>query len=136
MPDQVAWVMIARGWKVISSDGVEIGLIDERVGDENVDIFDGLAISTSVLGRKTTYVPSEQVGAIYEGEVHLKVTQDQVARLADFTEPPPSAIAGAEPSSDCSTTRLPAAAARRPNCPRIAASVSRGSARPAPCGAT
>ena len=90
MPDQVAWVMIARGWKVITSDGVEVGVIDERVGDENVDIFDGLAISTSVLGRKTTYVPSEQVGAIYEGEVHLKVTQDQVARLADFTEPPPS----------------------------------------------
>ena len=90
MPDQVAWVMIERGWKVITSDGVEVGSVDERVGDENVDIFDGLAISASALGRKKTYVPSEQVGAIYEGEVHLNITQEQVARLGDFTESPPS----------------------------------------------
>ena len=90
MPDQVAWVMIERGWKVITSDGVEIGSIDQRVGDENVDIFDGLAISTSLLEHRKTYVPSEQVGAIYEGEVHLKITKDQVGGLGNFTEPPPS----------------------------------------------
>ena len=90
MPNQVAWVLIDPGWKVISSDGVEIGRVEERVGDENVDIFDGLAISSSLFGFKKTYVPSEQVGEIYEGEVHLKVTKEQVAQLEQFNEPSPS----------------------------------------------
>ena len=39
------------------------------------------------------------------------------------------AIAGADPSSDWTTTMFPAADARRPNCPRIAASASFGSLR-------
>jgi hypothetical protein len=87
MADPVAWVLIERGWKVLASDGSEVGTVDERVGDENVDIFDGLSISSSGLGFGKRYVPSEQVGDIYEGEVHLKLTRAQVDRLGDYEEP-------------------------------------------------
>ena len=78
MPDPVAWTLIERGWNVVDAGGAKIGRVDEVVGDENIDIFDGLAIS----GRK--YVPSEQVGTIYEGEIHLTVRGDT---LADYTAP-------------------------------------------------
>ena len=37
------------------------------------------------------YVPSEQVGEIEEGRVHLKLSQDEVSRLAEYEEPPTSA---------------------------------------------
>ncbi len=90
MPAQVAWVLIDPGWKVVTSDGAEIGRVEERVGDENVDIFDGLAISSSMFRLKKMYVPSEQVGEIYEGVVHLKITEEQVAQLKQFNEPSPS----------------------------------------------
>jgi hypothetical protein len=79
MPDPVAWTMIERGWTVVDAAGREIGKVEEVTGDENVDIFDGLAIS----GGK--YIPSEQVGEIVEGEVRLK---PDATPPQDFTEPP------------------------------------------------
>jgi hypothetical protein len=86
MADPVAWIMIERGWKVLASDGDELGRIHEVAGDENVDIFDGVVITTSVLGPKR-YVPSEQVGEIYEGEVHVKLTNEQIEGLGAYEEP-------------------------------------------------
>lgn len=87
MPDPVAWILIERGWKVLAADGTDVGTIDDRVGDENVDIFDGLTIAGATFGSKSRYVPSEDVEAIYEGEVHLKLTPQQVERLPEYEEP-------------------------------------------------
>jgi hypothetical protein len=78
MADPVAWNMIERGWNVVDANGAEIGKVEEVTGDENADIFDGLAIS----GGK--YIPSEEVGEIVTGEVRLKTVAPQ---LQDFTEP-------------------------------------------------
>ena len=55
--DPVSWIMIEPGWNVVSSDGEDVGHVDAVTGDENADIFDGLAIATSRLG-KPRYVPS------------------------------------------------------------------------------
>lgn len=95
MPDPVAWIMIEPGWKVIASDGSEIGRIHEVAGDENVDIFDGLVVTNSILGANK-YVPSEDVGAIYDGEVHLELTKEQVERLGEYEEPSVSEQIGSE----------------------------------------
>jgi hypothetical protein len=75
--DPVSWLMIEPGWKVVDSQGQEVGSVDEVAGDSSDDIFNGLSISTSLLG-KPRYLPSEQVGTITEGRVHLKLTKDQV----------------------------------------------------------
>ncbi len=74
MPDPVSWLMIRPGWKVFAADGSEVGAVDEVAGDDDHDIFDGLAIATSAFG-KPRYVPSEQVGRIFEGEVHLTISR-------------------------------------------------------------
>ena len=84
--DPVSWFVIEPGWKVIDAQGQEVGSVDEVVGDSNDDIFNGLSISTSLLGRPF-YVPSEQVGTIVQGRVHLKLTKDQIAHLGEFKEP-------------------------------------------------
>jgi hypothetical protein len=72
VPDPVSWFLVERGWKVVGSDGAELGTVEEALGDENADIFDGLAVSIGLLD-KPRYVPAEQVGEILVGEVHLTI---------------------------------------------------------------
>jgi hypothetical protein len=88
--DPVSWFLIEPGWKVVDSAGEEIGTVDEIVGDSSDDIFNGLSISTRLLG-KPLYVPSEQVAAITEKEIRLKLSKDEVGRLGEFREPPTTA---------------------------------------------
>jgi hypothetical protein len=90
MADPVSWLMIETGWKVLASDGSEVGEVDEVTGDSSVDIFDGLAVATSAFG-KPRYVPSEQVEEITEGAVRLSLTREQVEQLAEYLEPSTSA---------------------------------------------
>ena len=90
MADPVSWLMIETGWKVVAADGTEVGEVDEVAGDSSEDIFDGLAIATSALG-KPRYVPSEQVVEIAHGVVRLSLTREQVAKLEEYLEPATSA---------------------------------------------
>ncbi len=90
MSDPVSWFLIEPGWKVLDADGAEIGSVDEIVGDSSDDIFNGLSVSTSMLGRPR-YVPSEQVGSITEGRIQLTITRDQVDKLTEYEEAPTSA---------------------------------------------
>jgi hypothetical protein len=88
--DPVSWLMIEPGWDVLAADGSKVGKVDEVAGDSSMDIFDGLAIGTSALG-KPRYVPAEQVAELTEGVVRLSLTPDEVERLGEYVEPAPSA---------------------------------------------
>src|SRR5262249_33642909 len=78
VPDPVSWMLIERGWPVVDADGRELGRVDEVLGDEDADIFNGLQILAGTLGTPT-YVPAERVGdrrgprpaAAYERRVRL-----------------------------------------------------------------
>src|SRR5205085_11084887 len=88
--DPVSWLMIQPGWKVLAADGGEVGEVDEVVGDDNEDIFNGLAIATRAFGRPR-YVPAEQVAEITEGFVRLSLAREQVEQLGEYLEPATSA---------------------------------------------
>ena len=88
-PDPVSWLVIEPGWEVIGSDGGEIGKVDEVVGDDTDDIFNGLAIVSGLRG-KARYVPSELVGEIVEGRVQLKISAASAETLGEYEEPPAS----------------------------------------------
>jgi hypothetical protein len=88
--DPVSWLLIRPGWKVVTADGSEVGAVDEVLGDDTVDIFDGLAVATSALGAPR-YVPAERVGTITDGVVHLTITHEQAGQLGEFLEPATSA---------------------------------------------
>ena len=96
MADPVSWLLIETGWKVVAADGTEVGEVDEVVGDSGADIFDGLAIATSMFG-KPRYVPSEQVAEITEEAVRLSLTPEQVEQLSEYREP--ATTAQIEPDS-------------------------------------
>ena len=70
MSDPVAWIVIEHGWEVVDAKGEHVGRVEEVVGDREEDIFNGLKVATSLLG-KAEYVPAESVGEITEGRVQL-----------------------------------------------------------------
>jgi hypothetical protein len=88
MADPVSWLQIAQGWNVVASDGVIVGTVAQVEGDKQSDIFDGLAV-TSKQPTQIRYVPGEQVGAIYPGEVTLKIASGDAGILELFHAPPP-----------------------------------------------
>jgi hypothetical protein len=90
MAASVSWLSIARGWKVMAADGSEIGEIDEVIGDENSDIFDGISIAMSALGQPR-YARADQVASIEQGSVRLSLTREQAAQLQDYLQPATSA---------------------------------------------
>ena len=85
----VSWLMIEPGWEVVAADGERVGKVAERIGDSNVDIFDGLSVSPG-LTSKNRYVPAEVVGQITQGTVQLTISASRVAREAEYHEVPPS----------------------------------------------
>jgi hypothetical protein len=87
MADPVSWLVIEPGWKVVDSNGEEVGRVEEVVGDEGLDIFDGLVIVTGLLA-KPRYTPSEQVGTIREGEVQLELSAEEARDLPEYERRP------------------------------------------------
>jgi hypothetical protein len=88
--DPVSWFLIEPGWRVYDAGGEEVGSVDEVVGDSGDDIFNGLSISTSLLGRPR-YVASEEVAAITEGRIDLRLSKAAIERLGEYEEPPTTA---------------------------------------------
>lgn len=86
MADPVAWKVVERGWAVAASDGSEVGKVDEVLGDPEADIFDGLAVGAGTVLSRPTYVPSEKVGAIEEGTVHLTIDAAAYGRLGPYDD--------------------------------------------------
>jgi hypothetical protein len=87
MADPVSWLMIEPGWRVESADGQEVGRVLEVTGDSGADIFDGLAIASSMF-KQPRYVPSEAVGEIVDGRVQLKLDRNAIEGLTEFEQPP------------------------------------------------
>jgi hypothetical protein len=87
--DPVSWLLIEPGWTIVAADGSEVGKVEEIVGDTGEDIFNGLAVSTHLLG-KPKYVPAERVRRITEGAVELDLSADAIERLDEHGLQPPS----------------------------------------------
>ena len=88
MADPVSWLQIQQGWNVVTSDGVEHRAVAQVEGDKQDDIFDGLAVESGD-PKQIRYVPGEQVGLIYPGEVTLKLASAEAATLEPFQPAPP-----------------------------------------------
>jgi len=86
LADPVSWFVVERGWAVSGSDGDKLGTVEEVLGDSSLDIFDGLAVATGVLG-KPRYVPAELVAEIVEGSIRLSIAGDEFRRLDEYEAP-------------------------------------------------
>ena len=91
MAEPTSWLMVEPGYPVAAPDGEEIGKVEEVLGDNEADIFDGLTVATGVVG-KPKYVPSELVASIDTDAVRLTIGRDDVARLDEYTPPAADAL--------------------------------------------
>ena len=80
--------MIQHGWDVHASDGEHVGVVFLVVGDENEDIFDGLAITHHGgfafhnYADRPHYVEASQVGEIDDSRrVSLLITAAEARQL-------------------------------------------------------
>jgi Uncharacterized protein conserved in bacteria (DUF2171) len=89
-PDPVSWKVIESGWEVVGAGGESLGTVHEVVGDANIDIFSGLAVSPGLL-KSSRFVPSERVEEIVDGRVTLDIDLETFERLDEFTGAPASA---------------------------------------------
>jgi hypothetical protein len=101
----VSWKAIQHGWEVRSSDGERVGVVFLVVGDENADIFDGLAITHHGgfafhnYADRPHYVEAERVGEIDDsGRVSLLLTAEDARRLP-LHDAPESAVIEPEGAS-------------------------------------
>jgi hypothetical protein len=84
MADPIAWLVLEPGHKVVTADDEELGRVEEILGDQVADIFDGLVVSTGLLG-KPTYVPAELVASIDTDAVRLSISKAQADELDEYT---------------------------------------------------
>jgi PRC-barrel domain protein len=98
---QVSWKAIERNATLVAADGSDVGKVAEVVGDSDADIFNGLVVSSGILGANR-YLPAERVTAIWPGRVEVDVTPDQIERLERYEQP----VAERWTSGDDLKTRL------------------------------
>ena len=82
-PDPASWLVIERGWKVVGRDGDELGSVEEVLGDEGKDIFNGLTVARGFFSS-ARYVPAERVAAIETGQIVVDLGVDEFERLEDY----------------------------------------------------
>jgi len=82
--------MIEPGWRVLGSDGAELGAVDQVVGDSVAGIFNGLSIVAGVFGGPR-YLEAERVAGIYQGCVEADIDAAAAEQL-----PPHEAAASVE----------------------------------------
>ncbi len=92
MAELTSWYAIEPGWDVQGRDGTTIGTVTAVVGDEDVDIFDGLRLETG--DGEELFAPGERVAEIIEGRISLD------ADMAELEAPEETAPGGVEVSRD------------------------------------
>ena len=81
-----AYEAVEPGTPVYSSDGEEIGKVTHVLADEREDVFDGIVIGEHRFGRDHRFADADDVEAIYDRGVVLKLDAAACAQL-----PKPSA---------------------------------------------
>jgi hypothetical protein len=81
--DPVSWLLIEEGWEVADRDDERFGRVERVLGDEEKDIFDGLAVATGLFGRPR-YLPAERVGTIVEGRVGTDLAPGEADALGTW----------------------------------------------------
>lgn len=84
MAEPVSWFLIESGWTVVDRSGIEIGEVTAVIGDEDMDIFDGLHVRA---GGEERYVPAVRVGPIEDGRVTIQATLEELEPTPAGDEP-------------------------------------------------
>jgi uncharacterized protein YrrD len=68
-----SYLTLDAGMPVFSSDGEQMGRVEEVLADPVTDVFEGIVVGMGVLGRDRRFVEGAHVDEIYERGVVLKL---------------------------------------------------------------
>ena len=84
----VHYTAVTRGTPVLTSDGTEIGKVDEVLDNYREHIFDGIVIETPA--GELRFVDAPEVARTAERAVTLSITAAEAAQLPQPERAPPS----------------------------------------------
>jgi uncharacterized protein YrrD len=79
--EPISYVVLAAGTDVVSSEGDVVGEVRHLLADPDEDVFDGIVIDTRLGPGGSHFVDADQVEAIYERAVLLKIPGAEVEHL-------------------------------------------------------
>jgi len=85
MEDQVSWRATPYRAPVLDAGGVELGRTASLLGDENEDIFHGLAVKL-VHGGRIVELPAARISRITRTAVHTDLRHNEVGSLEQYRE--------------------------------------------------
>lgn len=80
----LAWTAMPYRAKVVTSDGSEIGTAESLLGDEEEDIFHGIAVKAS--GNRIVEIPASRVKRITAQGVATDLDESEVSNLQPYRE--------------------------------------------------
>jgi sporulation protein YlmC with PRC-barrel domain len=75
----IAYPLLGSGVPVYTREGDEIGTVHHVVAAPQQDIFHGLVLSTTRLGRR--FVPAEDIASLHERGVELRIGREDISEL-------------------------------------------------------
>lgn len=91
----ISYLVLERGTDVFSSDDQPIGRVEHVLADDREDVFDGIVITRSGIGRGHVFADADDVGQIYERGVVLKLDKRASEQLPEPSANP--AVVGEDP---------------------------------------
>jgi len=74
----ISYKLLARGTRVVTADGTELGTVDQVLDNVRENIFDGIVVGTATGPR---FVDAPEVGRITERTVTLTIGADEAEAL-------------------------------------------------------
>ena len=128
---EIAYMAVGHGTPVRSSDGQVVGTVERVLDIPDLDLFDGIVVTTSDGDR---FVDRDQISRITNNAVYCALTADEAASLPVPDVPPPTGrtlagvATGRRGSVGYSTARSGSATAtsteRQPSVPTIATALT------------
>lgn len=87
----IAYIVLEEGTPVYDRSGERIGVVEQVLADEQVDIFEGVLVHTVPLPGRHLIADAEQIEALHERGVLLSVDREA---LHEPTEQPAERRAG------------------------------------------
>ena len=78
--DEISWLALTAGTKVVTSDGRHVGHVTHVLGDLSEDVFDGIGVSHGLLGQ--VMVPRRAIARITRAAVYLSVAEAEFGQVA------------------------------------------------------
>ena len=79
----IAWLALAAGTPIVTSDGDQVGKVAEVVADREKDIFSGITFKPGLLDS-AVFVPAEKVEELTEEQVTLSLSASEVEALEPY----------------------------------------------------